>query len=119
MPCEGGEAVMPANEIRLNNIAGQVSTTNLKNLCHVGKSRQRPKTQDFLNFLLSCQSGTWLSRRRVAKGFETGPLFRHEPAPFLRVIWRVRLCVAVVSLWRSGAEISRSTDDIGMLAGCS
>ncbi len=26
MPCEGGEAVMPANEDRLNNIAGPVST---------------------------------------------------------------------------------------------
>ncbi len=35
MPCEGGEAVMPANEVRLNNIAAPVSTPILKNLSHV------------------------------------------------------------------------------------
>jgi hypothetical protein len=35
MPCEGGEAVMPANEDRLNYIATVVSTPILKNLSHV------------------------------------------------------------------------------------
>jgi hypothetical protein len=40
MPCEGGEAVKPANEVRLNNIAARVSTTNLKNLCHVEKQHK-------------------------------------------------------------------------------
>ena len=33
MPCEGGEAVRPANEVRLNNIPTRVSTPNLKFLC--------------------------------------------------------------------------------------
>ena len=33
MPCEGGEAVRPANEVRLNNIPTWVSTPNLKFLC--------------------------------------------------------------------------------------
>ena len=35
MPCEGGEAVMLTSETRLNNIPAWVSTTDLKNLCHV------------------------------------------------------------------------------------
>lgn len=30
MPCEGGEAVLPANEVRLNYIAASLSTWFLK-----------------------------------------------------------------------------------------
>ena len=38
MPCEGGEAVKPANEMRLNNISAAVSTPQLKILCVVDKT---------------------------------------------------------------------------------
>lgn len=33
MPCEGGEAVMPANEAPLNNNSRRVSTPNFKKSC--------------------------------------------------------------------------------------
>jgi hypothetical protein len=44
MPCEGGEAVMPANEAPLNNIGARVSTPDLKNLCLFGGPTETRKT---------------------------------------------------------------------------
>jgi hypothetical protein len=53
MPCEGGEAVMPTSEIRLNNIELSVSTAELKNLCHVENVEETPViNRDFVAFAL-------------------------------------------------------------------
>mgnify|MGYP003388125182 CR=1 FL=1 len=41
MPCEGGEAVMPANEAPLNNIAAEVSTLIFKFVAAVDRCRIR------------------------------------------------------------------------------
>jgi len=47
MPYEGGEAVMPANEGRLNNNEARVSTPHLKILCLFDKMRKSKKTKGF------------------------------------------------------------------------
>lgn len=51
MPCEGGEAVKPANEDRLNNNAGPVSTPDLKNLSHVDELDKKPENTPIFNQL--------------------------------------------------------------------
>ena len=82
MPCEGGEAVKPANEMRLNNIGAAVSTPQLKILCVVDKT---PKDvtitatwPDFLQLrnLRTAQKRLELNRQPRAL------LRRHEPARF-------------------------------------
>ena len=49
MPCEGGEAVMPANEAPLNNIAARVSTPDLKNLCLFGEPARNQETASYIS----------------------------------------------------------------------
>ena len=51
MPCEGGEAVKPANEDRLNNNAGPVSTPDLKNLSYVDEIDRKPENTPIFNEL--------------------------------------------------------------------
>jgi hypothetical protein len=50
MPYEGGEAVRPANEVRLNNIPTRVSTPKLKFLCLFSGLR---KTHENMAFSVS------------------------------------------------------------------
>ena len=45
MPYEGGEAVMPANEGRLNNNGGRVSTPHLK--CFFDRAHKSTKQKGF------------------------------------------------------------------------
>jgi hypothetical protein len=47
MPYEGGEAVMPANEGRLNNNGGRVSTPHLKILCFFDRAHKSTKQKGF------------------------------------------------------------------------
>ena len=51
MPCEGGEAVKPANEDRLNYNGASVSTPVLKNLCHVDHIYYPPEMPSVFNVL--------------------------------------------------------------------
>jgi hypothetical protein len=61
MPCEGGEAVMPANEDRLNNNPALVSTPLLKILCFssnaISNHENRRYFRDFRNPCLSVVCG--------------------------------------------------------------
>jgi hypothetical protein len=61
MPCKGGEAVMPANEDRLNNNPALVSTPLLKILCFssnaIGNHENHRHFSDFHNPCLSMVCG--------------------------------------------------------------
>ena len=85
MPCEGGEAVKPASEMRLNNISAAVSTPQLKILCVVDKT---PKdvtiTAAWADFVRLRTLRTAQNRRESSGIKSSAPclLPRHEPARF-------------------------------------
>jgi hypothetical protein len=58
MPCEGGEAVKPANEIPLNNIPMPVSTLVLKNLCQPIPLSGPTRKPFYFNKLMRLSNGT-------------------------------------------------------------
>lgn len=71
MPCEGGEAVLPANEARLNNIAVPVSTRILKNLRDVRGNQLSDCNNEIISLTKSAKQPVIRPNANLSRPFPT------------------------------------------------